>query len=648
MKRHIAGKGHLSRSKARLHTKPLTSMFVQKDSDADILVRKAELRFTGFLAEHNLPLAAADHLGGLIRSSFPDSKIAQSYACARTKATCLLNDAIAPDLMMNLVSDMRTSLFSLCVDGSNDNGLQKMNPVTVRIYDVNQHKICCKFLDMCLSTESTADAIFKSVDAALEKHSISWTNCVGFGFDNTSVNVGRHNSVKTKVAEKNKLVYFMGCPCHMAHNAARYACSAFCEKLPMFDIEELLVDVYFWFEYSSKRKNAYADFCTFTDVEYRRVLKFISVRWLGMSSCLERILKQFAALKSYFLSTPDSDRSSKVRLARLVKVFENPVTECYLLFLHSCLPSFVTFNLLLQREDPILPLIYDAMIDLIVIVLSRFLVPEVVSQFKANPTKQFDAIARDPTNQLDDSKIHLGFGIRGRLTKALDEGDITEKQYKELLSAARAFHIEGAMYAIKVLPFDDLILKHAGVVDIVQKSKFSLDSIDFIVERFAPFLNIPDRDLPLLETEFALYQTLKIEDLSKTALDEATTRVCVVDDNETVAYRSDVLWHYIEHEFMVSGSQRSKFHYLSRIARLLLTLPHSNADEERVFSRVNKNKTKFRDSLSLDRTLPSILTFQLNRPSDQPCYKYMPSSEVCKKARTVTWAYNKAHSSEQK
>ena len=128
----------------------------------------------------------------------------------------------------------------------------------------------------------------------------------------------------------------------------------------------------------------------------------------------------------------------------------------------------------------------------------------------------------------------------------------------------------------------------------------------------------------------------------------ARPRDAVVDDNETVAYRSDVLRHYIEHEFMVSGSQRSKFHYLSRIARLLLTLPHSNADEERVFSRVNKNKTKFRDSLSLDRTLPSILTFQLNRPSDQPCYKYMPSSEVCKKARTVTWAYNKAHSSEQK
>lgn len=169
LKRHCGGKEHLSRVKAKSNIIPLTSTFVQKDSEADVMARKAELRFTGFLAEHNLPLAAADHLGALIRCSFPDSKIAQSYACARTKATCLLNDAIAPDLLQNLLSDMRVSVFSLCVDGSNDNGLQKMNPVTVRIYDVDQHKVCCKFLDMCLSAESTADAIFKSIDEALVK-----------------------------------------------------------------------------------------------------------------------------------------------------------------------------------------------------------------------------------------------------------------------------------------------------------------------------------------------------------------------------------------------------------------------------------------------------------------------------------------------
>ena len=39
---------------------------------------KAELQFTNFLIEHNLPLATADHAGPLFRATFPDSKIAKN------------------------------------------------------------------------------------------------------------------------------------------------------------------------------------------------------------------------------------------------------------------------------------------------------------------------------------------------------------------------------------------------------------------------------------------------------------------------------------------------------------------------------------------------------------------------------------------
>lgn len=126
---------------------------------------------------------------------------------------------------------------------------------------------------------------------------------------------------------------------------------------------------------------------------------------------------------------------------------------------------------------------------------------------------------------------------------------------------------------------------------------------------------------------------------------EATIRVSSVDGDEHSLFRLDVLWHYIQKEFLVAGTPRSKFHNLGRLAQLVLTLPHSNADEERVFSRIGKNKTKFRANLSLDRTLPSIITFQMNRAASEPCFKYEPSREVCKAAKQVTWQYNKEHSS---
>ena len=52
----------------------------------DILTRKAEIKSTRFLAEHNLPIAAADYLSSLIKECFPDSKIDRSYSCARAKS----------------------------------------------------------------------------------------------------------------------------------------------------------------------------------------------------------------------------------------------------------------------------------------------------------------------------------------------------------------------------------------------------------------------------------------------------------------------------------------------------------------------------------------------------------------------------------
>lgn len=86
-----------------------------------------------------------------------------------------------------------------------------------------------------------------------------------------------------------------------------------------------------------------------------------------------------------------------------------------------------------------------------------------------------------------------------------------------------------------------------------------------------------------------------------------------------------------------------RFSRLSRVVRLVLVIPHSNATEERVFSMVRKNKTAFRPSLDPKGTLSSILTIKL--ANTQPAHCYEPSEDVLKKAKSATWEYNKEHSS---
>ena len=107
--------------------------------------------------------------------------------------------------------------YSLMVDGSNDAGLSKMFPITVRVFDVNFNRVMTKFFDMDLidgTDTSTAEAMFQSVGNQLSNHDINWDYCLAIGLDNTNVNIGDHNSIKSRAKEMNGKVVIAGCPCH--------------------------------------------------------------------------------------------------------------------------------------------------------------------------------------------------------------------------------------------------------------------------------------------------------------------------------------------------------------------------------------------------------------------------------------------------
>lgn len=304
----------------------------------------------------------------MLKDIFPDSEIAKAYSCARTKTTCILNGALAESLQQSLVDQMKKEPFSLATDGSNDSGLQKMNPLTVRYFDINRNKVTSQLLDMCLTSSSTAEAIYSKIYDTLRDFGIDWGLCVAFGVDNTNVNVGRRNSIRTRAHEENQAIYFVGCPCHMVHNTACKASESF-QAATGFDVEDMLVDIYYWFDKSTKRKNELADFCGFCNLQYRQVVKHVSTRWLSLEYAVDRTLLQFSGLKSYFLSFNES----QARFQRLTQHFENPITEVYLMFYQAITPAFTTLNKFLQRETPCVYSVYDQLQSFLKKLLGKFL-----------------------------------------------------------------------------------------------------------------------------------------------------------------------------------------------------------------------------------------------------------------------------------
>ena len=115
-----------------------------------------KVKIAVLVACSNIPIAFNDRLSPAIRTLFPDSKVASVYHSARTKATCILNIAVAPQVVTH-------------------------------------------FLEMCTTTSATSEAIFNAMDhklVSLLDEGNPWLRCTSFGVDNTSVNIGSRNSLK--------------------------------------------------------------------------------------------------------------------------------------------------------------------------------------------------------------------------------------------------------------------------------------------------------------------------------------------------------------------------------------------------------------------------------------------------------------------
>ena len=296
--------------------------------------------FTAFLLEHNLLYEASSHAGPLFRKMIPDSNIAKKYGCAATKTAAIVNYALAPSLHDGLVNHIRENPFSFAIDGSSDTGTESMYPLVVRIYKTLQ-AVCTRFWRMCLVSDCSANGIFHKVSEAFDIDGIPWCNIIGLSLDNASVNMGKHNGLCRKFEAKNSSVYTYGCPCHILHNMANHASQAFAE-VTGFNVGDFVVDVFYYFDNSTKRQASLKEFCNFCDQEYRKSLKFGATHWLSKEECINRVLKQYPSLKSYISSQPLS--RSDTRLRRLQMYFSNSLTEIYLLFLQSILPLSTDLN----------------------------------------------------------------------------------------------------------------------------------------------------------------------------------------------------------------------------------------------------------------------------------------------------------------
>ena len=126
------------------------------------------------------------------------------------KNHCHIKKRLAPECLDYLKNYCKTHPFCPGT-GSNDTGILRMNPVSLRILDVKTSKITT---DHCFDTRLTggkdrakACKIFDSIASKFSESGIPWPNCISLSVDNTSTTISCRNSVASRFLQKNPNIF---------------------------------------------------------------------------------------------------------------------------------------------------------------------------------------------------------------------------------------------------------------------------------------------------------------------------------------------------------------------------------------------------------------------------------------------------------
>ncbi|XP_067123238.1 zinc finger protein 862-like [Centruroides vittatus] len=586
LRRHATNTKHKQAMKSleTVKSRGLLEAFQRKSNQQEKL--EAELKLAMFCVEHNLPIKIMDHLPKLIQSVCHDSNIAKDLKVARTKTTELIKEKLSAKSCEEMTSVLQNVKFSLIIDETTDISSTKCLAVIARYFDNSSGKARDRFMGLLQVQQATAEAIYHSMMELLINLNIPAQNMIGFGADNASVMMGESGGVKALIKKDNPNIFVLGCVCHSFSLCVSQACN----KLPR-TIEDLVRNIYAYFAHSSKRINELSEFQKFVDGQPHRLLRLSQTRWLSWQAVVNRTLEQWNALTLYFTAAAVEDNIHTAQL--LLKDLQNPFNKLYLHFLSYILELINKMNLNFQSERPRITSLLPNISSLFKTILHNYLKKDYVDSI---PLNKIDTQNSRHFQRIE--TIYLGAMCEVQIAK----NKFPEKDMKLFLSSIQSFYIVLSAEIKKKFPFDDLILQEITKLE----PKIALSgNVRSVVNLVTHFPNIvPEHEYEELNTEWQLLPEIR---------DKLTS--CAVENLET-------FWYEVNKIKDDNGDVM--FPILGKLSTSLLSLPHSSACVERVFSQLNLIKTKIRNRLQVDTCNAFLLSKELLKTQNRKCYDWIP------------------------
>lgn len=492
-------------------------------------------------------------------------------------------------------------VFSLIIDESTDVSTTKVLAVAAKYYSTKLQSPQTKFLCMVDLTGETAQDLFNSLNNALTARNLDLANLIGFAADTTNVMFGERNSVVSKIREVNPNCVFVKCICHSTNLSVSYAC----KKLPR-SIELFVKDVYAYFSHSSQRQREFADFQNFTDTPTHRMLRHYDIRWLSLYQCIHRIVEQWTALKLFFQGEYLGNRNANATCQFLHEHLNNDDTKLYLNFLDFIFPITSKFNTIFQSDQTVIHKIQSDIQSMMTSILSCYMQ---VNYIKTTPLRSLDP--NSVIHFLPLKNIYLGTSV----ALALDSlnNDIRNRpRIEEFLKRCQAFLIELSTQFLRRIPIQDDLFQELSFLD-PQKAVFGeFQTLIRVLQRF-PNLVTQDK-IQAIDNE---YRELKIDNTVSDLLSATST---------TDAFKVDKFWNEVGKISDVNGEV--KYPNLVRFVQQMTILPVSSAKVERIFSDINRIKTKDRNRFNNKNVAAIIHGKEGLRQIEGGCSTFVPDRSM--------------------
>ncbi|CAI6359908.1 unnamed protein product [Macrosiphum euphorbiae] len=590
IEKHANSIKHSTNVKSLRGSKSLLSSFT-KSKENEILennIKISEIKLAAFLAEHNVALHTIDHLTPLLKEIFHDSKICKGVNLHRTKVTSVIKNIIAPVEIYETVEIIKNNPFSVLVDESTDLTCQTFLCLLVRFVHPNSGMVHTKLLELVPvnAINCSAKSIYGHFKECLLKKNIPLNNIVGVACDGAAVMVGIHNYFMTCMVEDSPKVIKMQCFCHSSALVASKACL----NLPR-TVEQLIRSISSYVSGSAKRCAQLVEIQEFFDNQRKTILKLAETRWLALHQCVVRVLECWPSLIEYFRIAlfEDKLKSAQTILDELL----NPYTKCYFLFLKYALNYLNTFNALFQSREIMIHKLFDQSLNLMKIICQNFVKPSLLDNISC--------LNFHISNLLPVEEVFLGAECQSLLNlQPIDNINVFKEKCQK-------FYITVAEEIIKRLPISNNLFKEFKFLDpeiaLDANNRAGFDNLPLLSEQFGNYFDKFElinewRQLP---SSLNNSQTIHLKNLG-------------VVDNAQMWKEISVLKNFV--------NDSPKFPNICTLARLALTLPHSNAEAVRIFSIVNDVKTKKRNRIGND-TLNSISIIRSSfQDKNQTCMNF--------------------------